>query len=257
MSVAKLALRICTVEALRGCTSVKNNVLDSQIGAIDVGADYNLRTDQEKPFISVYTEGSKALLQTGRSLLQNGSADLLIESGIAASMTEADPDTDESVIVGGIPATDQAFELFLDALDREIVVALTDPENVWAEIWRGLISDISQIERKRLSDATTGARIAAHQIWIMCNLLPDPVFGEDLASTSVWQKLLNQLESVGHPYLEPMKKMLGLGLNELAHERQRRRFGLTLNEARALCDMPPMGLEDTEPVTTQITHEKI
>jgi len=257
MSIGRLALRICTVEALKGRTSVKDNVLDSQIGALDIGADSALRTDQEKPFISVYTELSATSDLSARSLWQNGVTELLIESGITATMTETDPETDESVVIPGIPATDQAFELFLDCLDREVINALTDPDNIWAEIWRGLISGIPKIECKRISDVTTGVRIAAHQQSIICDLLPDPVFAATIAPTSIWKKFIDQMRVEGHPYLPLIEKLLGMGMVELESTAQRRRFGLTLDEARALCDMPPLGLEATEPIISNIVIEKI
>lgn len=258
MSVGRIALRIATIGALRGATSVGSNVLDSEIGSIDVAADESLRTNQEKPFISVYTDGSKAEdLSGARRLWQNGLTELLIETGIAASMTETDQETGESVIIGGIPATDSAFELFLDVVDREAVAALMDPDNPWAEIWRILVIDVVKVERRRTADAETGTRMAAHQQSITCDLLPDPVFGEPLAATSVWHKLLDQMEVVQHPYLHKLQELMGVNVTQLNSIDQRRRFGFTLDEARALCDVPPLAAEATEPDISRIDFEKI
>lgn len=258
MSIGRIALRIATIEALRGNTSVKDNVLDSEIGSIDVGADESLRINQEKPFISVYTDGAKADdLGSGRRLWVNGLTELLIETGIAASMTETDRESGESTIIGiGVPATDSAFELFLDVVDRQAVSALMDPDNVWAEIWRGLVSNIAKVERRRTADAETGTRMAAHQQCIVCEVLPDPVYGASIAPTSIWQKLLDQMAVVEHPYLPSLRGLLGLDVTQLQSSEQRRRFGLTLDEARALCDMPPPGLEAAEPNISDIVIEK-
>ncbi|MCX2696389.1 hypothetical protein [Ochrobactrum chromiisoli] len=258
MSVGRIALRIATIEALRGNTSVEGNVLDSEIGSLDVAADESLRTNQEKPFISVYTDSAKIDdLSSGRRLWINGLTELLIETGIAASMTETDQETGESTIIGGIPATDSAFELFLDVVDRETVTALMDPDNVWAEIWRGLVSNIAKVERRRTADAETGTRMAAHQQCILCEILPDPVYGASIAPTSLWQKLLSQMAEINHPYLETIRKLLGLDMVQLQSTEQRRRFGLTLDEARALCDMPPIEFEQTEPNISKIEIEKL
>ena len=255
MTIARIALRIVTIEALRNRTSVLDNVLDSQITALDFSADGQLRTDQEKPFISVYTEASKADdLSSGRQLWRNGLTELLLETGIAISMTEPDEDTGASTI-GGIPPTDAAFELFLDTVDREISVALMDPLNVWAELWRTLVRDVARIERKRVADAETGTRMAAHQQCLICDLLPDPVYGEALAPTSFWQKLINQLRVVKHPYLSKIEALIGLIAQQPEHEKQRRRFGITLDEARALCDIAPPSLEAPEPAITKIVIE--
>lgn len=121
MSLNRIAARIAAVQALRGKTLVGDNVLDSDIGALDVQADQSLRTDQEKPFISVYCDASVNKDGGGlRGLVANGQTDFLFEAGIAATMTVTDPDTDESHVVPGIPATDAAFEFHLDMVLRQI-----------------------------------------------------------------------------------------------------------------------------------------
>lgn len=259
MSIGRIALRIVTVEALRGNTSVEGNVLDSEIGSIDVAADDSLRTNQQKPFISVYTDGAKADdLGSGRRLWVNGLTELLIETGITASMTETDQETGESTIIGfGIPAADAALELFLDVVDRQVVAVLMDPDNVWSEIWRGLVHSIAKVERRRTADAETGTRMAAHQQCIVCDILPDPVYGAEIAPTSLWQKLLDQMAVVDHPYLPSLRNLLGIDVVQSKTSEQRRRFGLTLDEARALCDMPSLGLETTDPIINNIVTEKI
>ena len=87
--LGRIALRMATIEALKGSTLVDGNVLDSQIGALDIAADGTIRTDQEKPFISVYVEASK---QDGgfniRGLHKTGLTELVIEIGITTAMTE-------------------------------------------------------------------------------------------------------------------------------------------------------------------------
>jgi len=239
MSIGRIALRIATIEALRGNTSVHGNVLDSEIGSLDVAADESLRTNQEKPFISIYTDSARADdLGSGRRLWVNGATELLIETGMAASMTETDPETGEKTIIGGIPATDAAFELFLDVVDRQTIAVLMDPNNVWSEIWKSLIRDIIRVERRRTADAETGTRMAAHQQCIICDLLPDPVYGEPIAETSIWRRLLDQMAAIEHPYLETLQNLIGASSAELIPSQQRR-FGLTLEEARALAGFPP------------------
>lgn len=257
--LGRIALRIATIGALMGRTMVGDNVLDSEIGSLEVSADNSVRTDQEKPFISVYVEGSKIEGGLdGRSLHKAGEVDLLIETGIAAAMTETDQATGESRIVGlGIPSTDAAMELFLDALGREIIAALTDPRDAWAELWRSLSTRIVKIDRRRTSDANTGARIAAHQMVITVDALPDPVYGEPINDTSVWRKLLDRMEADEHPYLETVRRLLGDPTGILDNEHQRRRFGLTLDEARALFDIAVQSAEATEPDVQSVTSEKV
>lgn len=246
--LARLAFRIAAIEALKDNTFVAGNVLDSQIDALDVSADAALRTDQDKPFVAVYVDESRIDERLElRALHRSGNTDLTIESGIATNMVETDPETGVSQIVGvGVPATDKAMEFYLDCVDRQIINALTDPNNEWAEIWRGLSSVVSKIVRKRTSDAT-GTRIAAHQTVISADLLADPVFGEAVASTSIWARLFAKMEEAEHPYLAAMQALIGSPDGVLDSEAQRRRFGMTLDEARALTDIAVQPGEPTEP----------
>lgn len=253
--LARIALRIAAIEALKGNTLVGGNVLDSQIGALDVAADGSFRSDQEVPFIAVYTDGSKATDGIDlRSLHKSGATELRIEAGITAAMTQTDDETGESQIIGiGIPATDPAMEFFLDCVGRQISTALSDPLNEWAEIWRGLSSGVQMIERKRASDAESGTRIAAHQLVVTLDLLPDPLFGVAVADTSIWAKFFAKMEAVVHPYLPMMQALLGDPAGVLNHEAQRRRFGMTLDETRALLDIAVEPGEANEPVISSVT----
>lgn len=260
--LGRIALRVATVEALKGNTLVEGNVLDSEIGALDIAADGSLRTDQEKPFISVYVEGAKLEGAADiRSLHKSGPTDLIIEIGITAAMTSTDPETGVSEVIGlQIPATDPAIEFFLDCTSRQIINVLTDPRNVWSEIWRELSSKVVKIERRRTSDAT-GARVAAHQIVITIDLLPDPVFGEPVAPTSIWKKFFDKLQSSADPIVAKkraaMLSLLGDPDGVLNHEAQRRRFGMTLEEARALFDIAVQPAEATEPDIASVSVERV
>lgn len=183
MSLHRIAARIAAVHALRGNTLVGDNVLDSDIGALDVQADQTLRTDQEKPFISVYCDGStnkSAGTDMLRAMVPNGTTDFLFEAGVTASMTITDPDTDESFVVPDIPATDAAFEFMLDTVMRQIGDTLTDPANDWAGVFRAFCFRVISSERNRASNDDKGVRLAAHQLKLSVDLLPDPVSGATL-----------------------------------------------------------------------------
>jgi len=250
--LARIALRIATIEALKGKTLVGENVLDSQIGAIDIAADDSLRTDQEKPFVSIYVDGSKIEDRVDlRSLHKAGPTELTIEVGISAAMTDTDPETGASIVIGiGIPATDPALEFYLDCVGRQIATALSDPENVWAEIWRSLSSSVLKIERKRTSDVASGTRIAAHQLVITLDLLPDPVYGAAIAPTSVWAIFMARMAAIEHPFRGKLLDLIGDSSGAADGGAVRRRFGLTLDEARAL--MLPDG---SEPAIQSVTTE--
>lgn len=247
--LARIALRMATIAALKGKTLVGDNVLDSEITALDADADGNLTTDQQKPFITVYTHTATDDAGGDRALHRSGLTELVIEIAVAATMVYRNEDGDKEV-AAGIPATDSAFEFFLDATARQITNALTDPRDAWAEIWRNLSSSIEKIERKRTSDAT-GTRIAAHQIVVTLNLLPDPVFGEPVSPTSIWTKFFAKIGESTDPVVAArvviLESLIGDPAGILESEAQRRRFGLTLDEARALTDIAVQPGEPTEP----------
>lgn len=238
--IGRIALRMATIEVLRGKTSVDQNVLDSRMTALDADATGNLTTDQQRPFVTIYTDDAK--IEGGmeaRSLHKSGPTDLVIEIAVAATMLQRNERGDQEV-VGGIAATDDAFEFFLDVVGREILNALTDPRDPWAEIWRSLSSRIVKIERKRTADAS-GVRIAAHQLIITLDLLPDPVFGEPLGAGSTWARFFAKISQEGMPReiasrVSLLQALIGSpdGIDD--DEAQRRRYGLTIAEARAMLD---------------------
>jgi hypothetical protein len=183
MSLVRIAVRIAAVEALKGKTLAGENILDSEIGALEADADGALRTVEDRPFVTVYTDAAitKDADTSLRSMVLNGATQILFEAGITAAMTETDPDTDESKLIGiGIPATDRAFEFHLDMVARQIGDALTDPENEWAQIFSAFIQRYVLIERARTSGDDNGVRLAAQQIKLTVDLIADPVKGEAL-----------------------------------------------------------------------------
>lgn len=276
--LARIALRMATIGALKGKTLVGDNVLDSEIAALDADAEGNLTTDQQKPFISVYTHTATDEAGGDRALHRSGRTELVIEIAVAATMAYRNEETGDKEVVAGVPATDDAFEFFLDIVGREIVNALTDPRNAWAEIWRGLSSSIVKIERRRTSDAT-GTRIAAHQHVVTLALLPDPAFGEPIAPTSIWAKFFARLAepTLPNPAHDPddpdspsmimdpriaaralvLQSLVGDPDGVLNHEAQRRRFGMTLEEARALFDIAVQPAEATEPDIASVSVERV
>jgi hypothetical protein len=103
-------------------------------------------------------------------------------------------------------------------------------------------------------------RIAAHQIIITVDLLPDPVYGEPVAPTSIWKKFFDKLATstdlVTVKKHAAMLAMLGDPDATLNSEAQRRRFGMTLEEVRALFDIAVQPAEATEPNIASVTTER-
>lgn len=183
-----MALRHCAVQAIKGATIFDQNVSDSTFAALDMTADGDLVTNQDRPWIAVYTDEGRATDADARSLRQNGALDFVVEFGIASAMTTIDPETGASVIQGvNIPATDSAMEQALDLVDAQIVAALTADEP-WADVWRDISDGVTQIERRRTAGADQGMRLAARQLRMTLICKPDPVRGQPLKETSVWRR---------------------------------------------------------------------
>lgn len=260
--LARTALRMAAVEALRSKTLVGDNVLDSEIGALDVAADGALRTNEDKPFIAVYTEASRAegsMLLEQRALHRSGSIEIVFEFGVTAAMLTTDPETGESVVVPGLPMTDRAIEFYLDCVGRQIVNALTDPSDAWAELFRALSSRITKIDRRRaMASGDTATRMAAHQLVIAVDLLSDPIYGEELSG--VWVRFFDKLDESTDPVIVTkaalLRSLIGDTSGATAAGAHQRRFGMTLEEVRALLNAPLVaGSEpDTISVDLEITR---
>lgn len=232
MSLARLALRVAAVEALRGRTMVGDNVRDSDIRAIDIEADGSLRTEEDRPFILVYTDDGRATETPLRDLHSNGEVDLAFEFGVATPMTTTDPETGESVIAGTtVPATDAALEMVLDIIDRQLASALAG-EGKWPTIWKHLSSGVVKVVRRRAVNAEQGVRFAARQVLVTVNLRPDPVMGAPLGG--VWQEFAAAIAD-DRPDLSPVvADMLGAETPALTIQQLRERFGHTPRESTAL-----------------------
>lgn len=202
MSLARIAIRIAAVEALKGRTLVGDRVLDSQIAALEADADGNIQIDEEAPFIAVYTDAAATADEdiADNWLTANGETELVFEIGITAAMMETDPDTGESQIAGiGIPSTDRNFEFFLDMTARQIADALRDEANAWAGIFRGLYFHVVKIERLRAASEAKGLRLAGQQIRLAVHLVDDPLKAdEDEEKTAPFVVFFEAMEASGN-----------------------------------------------------------
>lgn len=234
MSLARFALRTCAVRALTGATLVGDNVRDSDFGAIDVAADGSIRSDQDRPFVLVYTDDSTAEDTATRDLRQNGHLDLVVESGVANPLVETDETTGESRIVGiNLPDTDAARELTLDLIDRQVTVALTGPDT-WAELWQRLHNRVLRIDRRRAASTEGGVRLAARQLRIRLDVLADPAWGQPLVAGNPWADFVAALIATDPALGAVAATFLGPQGPAVTTETIRRAMGHTGREARAL-----------------------
>jgi hypothetical protein len=202
MSLTMMALRIAAIEALKaGGTLVGDNVLDSQISAFDHPAQGGLQSDQERPFIAVYTDAAKAddLAQSG--LRANGRVDILFNAGVSMTMTRSNRDTGAAEIVEGFPATDAHFEAVLDVLEWQIGSVLSDPENPWSQVFRGFIlADVAK-HHVRSASAADQVRLAAGQTKLTVSVFADPRPGQSMDPNGPWAAFMALLQEHQVPQL--------------------------------------------------------
>lgn len=210
MSMTMMALRIAAVEALKnGGTLVGSNVLDSQISAIDLTADGALTSDEQKPFIAVYSDRARSTDLGSTGLRTNGQVEISFNFGVSLAMAETDRVTGESQVIEGFPATDAHFELVLDVLDLQITRALTDPGNEWAQVFGAFVNKWVAKDHLRSSNKGNGARLAAGQIRLTAECFADPALNQPLAENGPWRRLMSLLEASGLPQHAMLSELLG------------------------------------------------
>lgn len=210
MSMTMMALRIAAVQALKaGGTLVGDNVLDSQISAIDQTADGQLRSDQQRPFIAVYTDAAKSqdLGQTG--LRSNGRVDIMFNCGVSVTMAETNKETGETQIVDLFPATDANLEAVLDALDVQISRVLTDPDNPWAQVFGDFVQAYVAKEHVRSSSSAENVRLAAGQTKLSVDVFADPRHSQPLADGGPWPRFMTLMAEHNVPQLALFQRLLG------------------------------------------------
>ena len=234
MSLTMMALRIAAVQALKaGGTLVGDNVLDSQISAIDQTADGQLRSDQQRPFIAVYTDAAKAqdLGQTG--LRSNGRVDIMFNCGVSVTMAETDKETGETQIVDLFPATDANLEAVLDALDVQISRVLTDSDNPWAQVFGDFVQAYVAKEHVRSSSSAENVRLAAGHTKLTVDVFADPRHGQPLAEGGPWPRFMALMAEHGVPQLALFQQLVGDPLSG-AYEEFERLTGMTTRDAQSL-----------------------
>lgn len=236
MSFARFVLRTATVKALRGRTFAADMVRDSEIGPIDDAAE-----DKEIPFVVVYTddvEGDGA----GTDLCENnGKHCLVIEMGVTTRMKARGE--------WAIPTTDAGMELTIDAIERQVRLALGNPaSSAWAELWRDIVLSIDGRKSQRGAAARDGVRFAGRQLVLDVSLPREPHPGRPLGP--IWQRFMTLAAADADlAGLVPMLTQLATGGtdNWPGWQRARAAYGLSAERARALQITPPASAEATSP----------
>lgn len=199
MPLAREALRIATVRALRGRTLCGARVSDSEHGPVEDMAFQKL-----EPEIIVYTDDGK-FAGEGRDLFAGGSTNLVLEIVITQRMkVKAAGGTGANAWEVIFPQTDSAMELTLGVIERQIMMALLDPKSAWAEFWKECAPTIGECSSQRGSAMREGVRFAGRQIIMPVTLIKDPTPGRPLGP--FWTKFLALVDSTED--LAPIRQMM-------------------------------------------------
>lgn len=179
MSLTVTALRVCLTRALRGRTLAGGRVLDSEMAA--------LAAAKQGPAIVVYSDDLE--LQEDATLLSNR-GDLSMAIGVmVTSLTETEEPGAYAVT---IPPTDAGLELVVDLICRQILSALADPDNIWAERFKRMALSWRVTALRRGSNAREGLRLAGREIALVVRPVADPAPGAEL--TAAWASLIQALD---------------------------------------------------------------
>jgi len=147
-----------------------------------------------EPAIIVLTD-DHATEPQGRDLYHGEqTCDLIVEIVIASQATIPGDDGGNAVTVT-VPHTDEGMELVLDLIEAQVVRTLTGEINDWAGIWMAFVPRIIQRVSKRGASTEDGARFAARQLVLSCDLLADPVPAASWGVATAWGRFLAALDA--------------------------------------------------------------
>lgn len=186
MSLSALAIRLATIEALRGQTLAGDRVHDSDIRPVDlvVGAE-------QQPVILVTTDDSDTDVE-GRDLLAaDHKLELVVEMTVASKVDVEG--SDESVIA--IPATDAGLEITLNLLGWQIAATLSSGGGAWGDLWRTFVTRVRKVTSRRGADDANGIRYAARQLIFSVDHLAEPEKGIVPAEGDAWARMIAALKA--------------------------------------------------------------
>lgn len=189
MSLSRLAMRIAAARALRDATLAEGRVFDSMIDPLSLTRD-----GAGEPAVIVMTDDHVSEPQ-GRDLYHGEqTCDLIVEI-IIASQAVVPGDDGQGAVSVTIPHTDEGMELVLDMIEAQVIRTLTGEANDWASIWMAFVPRIMARVSKRGASVDNGARFAARQLVLSCDLIADPVPAAAPGEGTAWARMLAAMEA--------------------------------------------------------------
>lgn len=248
MALAREVLRLAAVRALRSDPRVirwiadADRVRDSEQGPVE---DYV--SDKALPEILVYTDDGKFSDGASDSLFAGGEQNLTIEIVMTQKMrVSVEGPFDEWAFAP--PETDASMELTIGMIERTIILALSDPNNEWAELFRSFALGIDVGISNRGSSMRDGVRFAGRQLVFSIKLPSDPA--PDQQIKPLWARFLALAElDADLAQLVPMFQAMITGEDSDLADWQTLAGAYALTEpvARALKIAPPAEVDPDEP----------
>jgi hypothetical protein len=235
--IGRFALRTCTVKALRAGLGAEVRIGDSQIGPLE-----DTMGKTPIPFALVFTDETHqepSDYSTGDLFGGATTQQLIIEIGVTtltASRVQDANGIDQDELSWGIPASDPGLEMLIDMIERRIKLALADPRQPWADLWRSITIRRGKLSSQRGEGAKEGFRFAKRLIVFDVSLPADPLPGSPPRPGSYWARFLALVEADADMAARaPLLRELITGPSDWTDfERIRAAFGLPRAEAEAL-----------------------
>lgn len=183
MSLVNFAVRQCLKKALLHRTLAEGRVFDSMVVPID-------ETPQEgaKPQIIVATDDDQVTCSSWDLNVDGRDLDVIIEMELA---------TEVEMQSGGlgfeIPLTDAGLEAILDFMHRQVLRAIAEPADPWADLFRRFCGTPSKMLKRRGASNEKGVKFATRQIVLTCTPSNEPVYGQ--APNKLWTAFIEQMEA--------------------------------------------------------------
>ena len=182
MSISRFATRLVTQKAIIAANTIAaDRVKDSSIVSLESAI-----MNAPQPIVLVYTDDTE-FVPTGREIYGGqGTTTIVLILAISGAVKL---ETGETEFL--FPHTDETVEMNLDFLERQIQVALTDPDSPWAQLWNRVVQNVTKWTSRRGGTTKEGARFGARQILIEVETAYDPEIGKD--PEGVWEELLTAI----------------------------------------------------------------
>jgi len=240
MSLSRLGMRIAAARALRDATLAEARVFDSRIDPLSLTQE-----DGGQPAVIVTTDDHFSEPMGRDTSSGEQTCDLVIEIVIASRVSAQGKDG-ETLVSIDIPHTDEGMEMVLDLTEAQVIRALTHERTEWGAVWMMMVPRIMQRVSRRGASTENGARFAARQVVLSCDLVNDPVPGQPPAAGTSWGRLLAAME--GDAALAPVAKILRAQIEEDRADWRVAADALGIHEATAdaLGIGPELGVAEPE-----------